>query len=87
MKVLVIWEELPETVQFFMLDIQNPEELDKLISWNGKYINSVDVNRQTQTDIVNYFFDEETGELKFTSLPSPIQLNEPTLVLQTGYLL
>lgn len=39
MKVLLVWEEIPETTKFYVLDVAG-EDLENLRSAHGKFINS-----------------------------------------------
>ena len=46
MRVLLVWEEVPEDLQFFALTDPTPEQLAVLEKANGLYINGLDMTEE-----------------------------------------
>ena len=66
MNVLVVYEEVPEEVSFYLIENPTEEELETLDKANGTYVNGDDQNQST-LNVIGAFNtvddeDEETDE-------------------------
>lgn len=44
MTVLLIWQLLPESIEFYLIDVKNEEEKNLLLKCNNKFINCTNTN-------------------------------------------
>jgi len=58
MNVLIVFEEVPETVKFFLVENPTEEELQALQKANNTYINGDDENESTN-DVISAFSPDE----------------------------
>jgi hypothetical protein len=83
-KVLIIWEEIPETTRFFALPASD-EEYEKLVKCHGKFINSDEMTPELEW-LNEMILEAEDYEIK-TKPNDPIQLHDATTVIWTGFIL
>lgn len=88
--VIVVYSELPEMVNFYVIEPKTQEEYDRLLSWHDTYIgmgyDDEYRNGEMQDDINDYFYDRECG-LRFKDRGElPIDI-ENAVIIRTGIIL
>jgi hypothetical protein len=48
MRILIVWEEIPETTKFYILDIEDQKIIDKIKKANGQIINLTEKDDDAQ---------------------------------------
>lgn len=85
MKVIVIFDEVPEKSSWFEADAS-------WLKFNGVYINRLpedDYDAKSQNELADLVFDKTTGEqiIKMNDFDLPITFLEPVTIVRCGFLL
>jgi hypothetical protein len=81
-KVLLVWEEIPESTKFFMLD---GELAELALKAHHCFINMVDGDPNEYADQLNCKLVEL--EIEPIDISSPIDIKEPCTVCLAGFLM
>jgi hypothetical protein len=81
MNVLVVWSEVPDSVDFVLFRNISTELCRKLSSFHGKYIDQDD---ESETADLNEIFYDEAGKFRFEKHPGPIRGYQWDAVIHTG---
>lgn len=90
-KVLIVWDEFSNGTTFLLFNVQ-PSEYEKLLSWNGKYINGGTLLENVETEMTKFFYNEEApyfkhenNEVSVEELPK-LNLLELSAILTMGFI-
>lgn len=81
-KVLVVWEEVPESTSFVILNV-SPSDLEKLREMNCHFVNE---GSSMDNKILEYFYNRD-DDFKFPKSNTPIVNTHFDLVIITGFIL
>ncbi len=88
MRILIIFEEVPDSTKFAIVDKPTEDQLRILKASHGKFINSHDWPEEN--DLQNLFYDEDgrfdNAPIQLTDLDEPIQ-GPFDWVFHTGFIL
>lgn len=85
MKVLVCWNEIPEDMNFVVLDV-DAATAKTLRSFHNHFVNGGDTPEGVSDAIYKYFYDDKGG-FKFTKIDTPVELEGISFAVQTGFVL
>lgn len=83
-KVLIVWEEIPETTRFFLMPASD-EEFEKLTKCHGKFINSDELTPELEW-LNEAILEAGDYEIKIER-GTPIQIEHEITLVWTGFIL
>lgn len=91
--VLLIWEEVPESMKMFWLDKLTQAEFEHIVAAHGTFINSDDENEHTRW-VMDFLYDKESGDLKHSTLfqdelskTKPVEIERECTIVIAGFLM
>lgn len=78
MKVLLIWEEIPEQVRIYLLDGEIADQARKA---HGQLINSTEDTAEAE------ILSEMLEGIEALNLASPVKIEEPVEIVMSGFIL
>lgn len=86
MKILLVWENIPEETRVYVLDVSE-EELPKIASCHGRYGGQVG-NTQEYDDAISALSDRLRSMKQWLILPGiPLGLGDVDYFVHTGWLM
>lgn len=82
MKVLVVWEEVPEDSYFIILEKVSLDDLELLKTFHDKYINHSDIDEE-----INKFFYNDDAEMKYEQVREVLEDKCFALIIKTGIMM
>lgn len=85
LKTLVVFEEIPETARFIILDTDQ-ETFNKLRRFHGVHVNEMKSDAKLQDEIIKFFYHPEDGTLLHPTFEGPLS-GKFDQIIQTGAIL
>ena len=79
MKALLIWEEIPESVKFYL--IEDAVAIEKLRTYHGKFLNTGDIGAEEELWLSGYVDSIYDTNLE---VKHALVLHEPTIIIYSG---
>lgn len=87
MKVLIVWELIPEETQAFVVDVTDADDLEKLKRCHGYYVNGTDMDEELSNWISEWMLTVKDEKIDLIPDNGPVSIGDCELMIHTGFFL